>query len=76
MEKYLLGKEYEEDTNAVYNVWFVVNDFKGYELTDEQYDLGFQVIGKEFGTMDGTVYYETISSDYEDESFTEADWAE
>lgn len=73
---YFIGTEVEEDTNAVYHNWFIPGWGKGYELTEEQDDWCWDNL-EGYVLMDyGTVYSETVSSDYEDESFTEADWEE
>ena len=80
MRKFYLGTSIESDTNAVMNVWFVENNFRGFdwddfENGDELMDRAFEAI-KGFGIMDGSLYCETISSDYESDEFTEEDWAE
>ena len=80
MKRYFLGKSVESDTNAVMNVWFVEGKWNGlsfedFDNEDELYDRAFDTI-KGFGTMDGSLEYEIISSDFEDESWTDEDWAE
>ena len=80
MRKFYLGTSTESDTNAVMNVWFVENNFRGFdwddfENGDELMDRAFETI-KGFGIMDGSLYCETTSSDYESDEFTEEDWAE
>ena len=78
--KYYLGTSVESETNTVEKVWFVENDFRGFdwddfENGDELMDRAFATI-KCFGTMDGSLYSEVVSSDYEVDEFTEEDWEE
>ena len=80
MRKFYLGTSTESDTNAVLKVWFVENKWNGldwndFENGDELMDRAFETI-KGFGIMDGSLYCETISSDYESDEFTDEDWAE
>ena len=67
--KWYLGTSKESDTNAIMKVWFVEGKWNGFsfedfENEDELYDLAFDQIPG-FGTMDGSLVIETISSDYE-----------
>ena len=67
--KWYLGLSTESDTNAVMKVWFVENKWNGFsfedfENEDELYERAFDTIPN-FGTMDGSLIIETISSDYE-----------
>ena len=75
--KWYLGKSVESDTNCVMNVWYVENywnglQFEDFENEDELYDRAFDTI-PQFGTKDGSLVYEIISSDYELDEFTEDD---
>lgn len=77
MKKWYLGLSHESDTNATMKVWFVENYFRGFgfddfENEDELYDRAFDTI-PQFGTKDGSLVIETISSDYECEELTEDD---
>ena len=67
--KWYLGLSKESDTNAVMKVWFVENKWNGFQFEDfenedELYERAFDTIPN-FGTMDGSLIIETISSDYE-----------
>lgn len=75
MKKFYLGLSKESDTNATMKVWFVQNKWNGlsfedFENEDELYDLAFEKISG-FGTMDGSLEIEVISSDYELEELDE-----
>ena len=75
MKKFYLGLSKESDTNSVMKVWFVQNKWNGlqfedFENEDELYDLAFDTIPG-FGTMDGSLEIEVISSDYELEELEE-----
>lgn len=75
MKRYYLGTSKETDTNAVMDVWFVEGKWNGlsfedFENEDELYDRAFDTIPG-FGTMDGSLVYEIISSDYEEEEWEE-----
>lgn len=75
MKKFYLGQSVESDTNAVMNVWFVQNKWNGFdwddfENGDELMDRAFDTI-KGFGTMDGSLEMEVVSSDYEMEEVDE-----
>ena len=80
MTKWYLGTSKESDTNSIMKVWFVENKWNGlafedFENEDELYDRAFDTIPN-FGTKDGSLVIEVVSSDYECEEFTEEDWAE
>ena len=71
--KWYLGISKENDTNAVMKVYFIEGKWNGlafedFENEDELYDLAFDKIPG-FGTMDGSLEIEIISSDYEDEEW-------
>lgn len=71
MERYYLGKSIETDTNAVMDVWFVQNKWNGldwddFENGDELMDVAFDTING-FGTMDGSLEIEVVSSDVEED---------
>ena len=75
MKKFYLGLSKESDTNAVMKVWFVQNKWNGlqfedFENEDELYDKAFDTITG-FGTMDGSLEIEVVSSDYEMEELEE-----
>ena len=75
MKRFYLGLSKESDTNSVMKVWFVQNKWNGlqfedFENEDELYDKAFDTI-KGFGTMDGSLEIEVISSDYELEELEE-----
>ena len=75
MKKFYLGLSKESDTNSVMKVWFVQNKWNGlsfedFENEDELYDKAFDII-EGFGTMDGSLEIEVISSDYELEELEE-----
>ena len=75
MKKFYLGLSKESDTNSVMKVWFVQNKWNGlsfedFENEDELYDKAFDTIAG-FGTMDGSLEIEVISSDYELEELEE-----
>ena len=75
MKKFYLGLSKESDTNSVMKVWFVQNKWNGlqfedFENEDELYDKAFDTIPG-FGTMDGSLEIEVISSDYELEELEE-----
>ena len=67
--KWYLGISKESDTNAVMKVYFIEGKWNGlafedFENEDELYDLAFDKIPG-FGTMDGSLVIEVVSSDYE-----------
>ena len=67
--KWYLGTSKESDTNSIMKVWFVENKWNGlafedFENEDELYDRAFDTI-PQFGTKDGSLVIEVISSDYE-----------
>lgn len=71
--KWYLGISKENDTNAVMKVYFIEGKWNGlafedFENEDELYDLAFDKIPG-FGTMDGSLEIEIISSDYEEEEW-------
>lgn len=71
--KWYLGISKESDTNAVMKVYFIEGKWNGlafedFENEDELYDLAFDKIPG-FGTMDGSLEIEIISSDYEEEEW-------
>ena len=73
--KWYLGTSKESDTNAVMKVYFVEGKWNGlafedFENEDELYDLAFDQIPG-FGTMDGSLEIEVISSAYELEELEE-----
>lgn len=73
MKRWYLGLSKESDTNAVMEVWFVENKWNGlsfedFENEDELYDMAFDTIPG-FGTMDGSLEIEVVSSDYEEEEW-------
>ena len=75
MKKFYLGLSKESDTNSVMKVWFVEGKWNGlqfedFENEDELYNRAFDTI-KGFGTMDGSLEIEVISSDYELEELEE-----
>ena len=75
MKRWYLGLSKESDTNAVMEVWFVENKWNGlsfedFENEDELYDMAFDTIPG-FGTMDGSLEIEVVSSDYEEEEWEE-----
>lgn len=75
MKRWYLGLSKESDTNAVMEVWFVENKWNGlsfedFENEDELYDMAFDTIPG-FGTMDGSIEIEVVSSDYEEEEWEE-----
>lgn len=78
MKKYYLGKSYESDTNCWMDVYFVENKWNGldwddFENGDELMDVAFDTING-FGTKDGSLVVEVVSSDYEEEEWE--DWQE
>ena len=78
MKRYYLGTSKETDTNAVMKVWFVEGKWNGldwddFENGDELMDVAFDTING-FGTMDGSLVVEVVSSDYEEEEWE--DWQE
>lgn len=75
MKKFYLGLSKESDTNSVMKVWFVEGKWNGlsfedFENEDELYDKAFDTI-QGFGTMDGSLEIEIVSSDYEMEELEE-----
>ena len=71
MKKYYLGLSKESDTGAVEKVYFVQNYFRGFdwddfENGDELMDVAFDTIPG-FGTMDGSLEIEVVSSKYAEE---------
>lgn len=75
--KWYLGISKESDTNSIMKVWFVENKWNGlafedFENEDELYDRAFDTI-PQFGTKDGSLVIEVISSDYELEELEEDD---
>ena len=75
MKRWYLGLSKESDTNAVMEVWFVEGKWNGlsfedFENEDELYDMAFDTIPG-FGTMDGSIEIEVVSSDYEEEEWEE-----
>lgn len=78
MKRWYLGLSKETDTNAVMKVWFVEGKWNGldwddFENGDELMDVAFDTING-FGTMDGSLVVEVVSSDYEEEEWE--DWQE
>lgn len=75
MKRYYLGTSKETDTNAVMDVYFVEGKWNGlsfedFENEDELYDRAFDIIPG-FGTKDGSLEIEVVSSDYEEEEWEE-----
>lgn len=75
--KWYLGVSTESDTNAVMKVWFVENKWNGlafedFENEDELYEQAFATI-PQFGTKDGSLVIEVISSDYELEELEDSE---
>ena len=73
--KWYLGISKENDTKAVEKVYFVEGKWNGlafedFENEDELYDLAFDQIPG-FGTMDGSLEIEVVSSAYELEELEE-----
>ena len=73
--KWYLGISKESDTKAVEKVYFVENKWNGltwddFENGDELMDIAFDKIPG-FGTMDGSLEIEVVSSAYELEELEE-----